>query len=190
MKALLFALALAVTTAVGAPLGSHKTFVLSSGIYFDPTSTRYYQLEVALDTARSGDVIEIVLDHNYGGYVGTMADIIERMRSSHATVVTRVEGFATSAAMYIYLAGDQIIVKKHVFLGIDHLPYLPGHQRPDEYAAYWIKYIQYHKKFLTPREFDAVIHKQDVPIYGSSVCARPLPHLRDTPSECVIRQAR
>ncbi len=157
-----------------------NVFILSENIGFHGDS--YDDLVDALDRAKKGDTIYIVLRENNGGYIREEGRIRDAMYRSKALVVTEVQGWASSAALCILFSGDRIVIEKNVLTGVDHLssPRSPWSMAED------IKEMVYHIKFLSAAEWQSVKAGKDTFIYGNNICAKKLPHSANSPKSCTI----
>lgn len=86
--------------------GDRADYVLFHKVQGDPTE--YMDLIRALNNAEKGTNIYIVLRDNQGGYVSIMDMISNAMHRSKATIHTRVEGYAASAAAHILMQADHV----------------------------------------------------------------------------------
>ncbi len=157
-----------------------NVFILSENIGFHGDT--YWDLVDALDRAKQGDTIYIVLRENNGGYVTDEGRIRDAMHRSKALVVTEVQGWASSAALCILFSGDRVMIQKNKLTGVDHLssPRFPYTIARD------IKEMVYHIKFLSAAEWQSVKDGNDTYIYGNSICAKNLPHSADSAQSCTI----
>lgn len=157
--------------------GTH-VFVLAQGIYLD---WYYYNLINALNDAKQGDKIKIVLKDNPGGLIPTMRGILTAMKNTKATVTTTYQGYASSSAMDILFSGDTIIIPKQ-FVGTAHL------SSTDKGRDFWLIPILSHlEPFMTQQEWQSFTNDGDVPIYGQTVC-RVAPHkIEDAAGYCILK---
>lgn len=167
---------------------AEKSFVLATDIYGN--LSRYQPLITALTTASKGDIIHITLDHNNGGYVTNEYMVMEAIDQSKATVVTSIRGWAYSAAFSIWLAGDQVIIPKRAEYqpaGLAHLssPRTKGSIERD------IRYSQFYKRFMTPREWNRMVAGEDVWLTGKGMCnTAHASVIEENDNYCIVKTVR
>lgn len=66
----------------------------------------YVDLFNALDQAKEGEEVHIIIRNNRGGAVPTMDMIRDRIKKSKGRVIISVEGYAASAAAHLSMQGD------------------------------------------------------------------------------------
>lgn len=164
------------------------TFILADDI--GKSYQNYEGLIDALDNARPGQVIEIVLYYNHGGYMASLEPILEAMKNTKGITHTYVKGYASSCALRILFAGQVVHIPKQAFIGVDHLAYIGTYDnkiRPFFMVKNDIQRLQGHKRFETAEEFQRVVSGDDVALNGHSVCKVAKPAI-ESPASCVIRQ--
>ena len=173
-----FAVTLQGPTAQGYVHHTQTTFVLSKHIYF---GWDYEELIRTLNNAEPGDKINIILDSNQGGSLYSAQRILKAMRNTKAKIYTYVEGWASSAALDIFLAGDIITIPKHV-IGLAHLS---SNCKGSDF--YLIPMFIYFKDFMTVQEWESFTNDGDVMLYGKVMCRIVKHKISDTVSKCVVR---
>lgn len=172
------------------PKATHvsQTFTLSKDIY--GSLARYQPLIQALTTAHEGDTITIVLDHNDGGYVANEYMVLEAVNQSKATVITRIKGWASSAAFSIWVGGDRVVIPKISEIGTVGVAHLSS-PRTAHSIERDIRYSQFYKRFMTVNEWNRMVAGEDVYMDGKRMCDSARDSvIEDTAKYCVVKTER
>ena len=127
----------------------------------------YTDLLNLLDTAREGMQVHIHIN-SPGGNVMAGMQILNAMENSEATVITHLDGEASSMAAIILLNGDQIAIKRHGTIMIhsySSMVYGKRHELHDyinSCETFNTDFLDSVRGFLTKKEIKQVINGRDV----------------------------